>query len=321
MQRQLRFLHPRTVFILLCAITCVHSLRAESYEPLGLETLPLSLIHVADYAPLAGNSVAQSKAPPSSTMQQFNSAPQSTATLAQAVAEKSVADSFYLLGDAGVAFTQTMNITNHTHTATTGSLIGAKLNLNIGARFDIGVGYQLSDSFALELASGLIWNSVSSVEGNVLGSTGGFVREPLALQGGQGNIYNVPFMLNGKFRVPLNKDKTHPLSLTCGAGIGGIWSDVSVNNITSAKATVIVPNSALSVNGNSFAFAYQANLGLEWQLANHLYLGFGYAFLGTTALDYGPASFKTNAVGNTFDSIQADAIYTHSLLGTLRYEF
>jgi len=52
-----------------------------------------------------------------------------------------------------------------------------------------------------------------------------------------------------------------------------------------------------------------------------LYLRFGYAFLGTTALDYGAASFNTNAVGNTFVGIQADAIYTHSLLGTLRYEF
>ena len=321
MKSQLRFLHARSVFSLLCAITCVHALRAESSEPLGLETLPLSLIHVADYAPLTGNSVAQSKAPPSSTKQQLNSAPQSTAVLPQAAVKKSVADSFYFLGDAGVAFTQSINITNHTASATTGSLTGAKLNLNIGARFDLGVGYQLTDSFALELASGLIWNSVSSVEGNLGGTINGFVRYPLPLQGGQGNIYNVPFMLNGKFRVPLNKDKTYPISLTCGAGVGGIWSDTSVNNITSVKATEIVPGAALSVNGNAFAFAYQANLGLEWQLANHLYFGFGYAFLGTTALDYGPASFNTNAVGNTFVGIRADAIYTHSLLGTLRYEF
>ena len=303
MKSQLRFLRARSVFSLLCAITCVHALRAESSEPLGLETLPLLLIHVADYAPLVGNSVVQSKAASSSTKQPFNSAPQLTAVLPQATAEKSVADSFYFLGDAGVAFTQTMNIANHTASATTGSLTGAKLNLNIGARFDLGVGYQFTDSFAVELASGLIWNSVSSVEGNVLGSTGGFVRIPLPLQGGQGNIYNVPFMLNGKFRVPLNKDKTHPIALTCGVGVGGIWSDASVNNITSAAATAIVPSAALSVNGSAFAFAYQANLGLEWQLANHLYFGFGYAFLGTTALDYGPASFNTNAVGNTLVGI------------------
>ena len=183
------------------------------------------------------------------------------------------------------------------------------------------MGYQLTDAFALEFASGLIWNSVSSVDGNLGGTVNGFVRYPLPLQGGQGNIYNVPFMLNGKFRVPLNKDKTHPISLTFGAGVGGIWSDASVNNITSAKATEIVPGAALFVNGNAFAFAYQANLGVEWQLANHLYLAFGYSFLGTTALDYGPASFNTNAVGNTFVGIRADAIYTHSLLGTLRYEF
>ena len=321
MKSQLRFLNARSAFSLLCAMTCGHALRAESSEPLWLETLPLSLIHVADYAPLSGNFMAQSKAPPSSTKQQLNSAPQSTAVLPQAAVKKSVADSFYFLGDAGVAFTQSINIANHTASATTGSLTGAKLNLNIGARFDLGVGYQLTDSFALELASGLIWNSVSSVEGNLEGTTGGFVRIPLPLQGGQGNIYNVPFMLNGKFRVPLNKDKTHPLSLTCGAGVGGIWSDASVNNITSPAATAIVPGAALSMNGNAFAFAYQANLGLEWQLANHLYFGFGYAFLGTTALDYGPASFNTNAVGNTFVGIRADAIYTHSLLGTLRYEF
>ena len=69
---------------------------------------------------------------------------------------------------------------------------------------------------------------------------------------------------------------------------------------------------SVRLNDNAFAFAYQANLGLEWQLANHLYFGFGYVFLGTIALDYGPASFNTNAVG-----VQADAIYTHSLLGIL----
>jgi len=285
------------VLVLTLELVCSQAFCDNSTEPFLTDTLPFTLIHVSDYA-------LQVSVPPT-----------------QAPAPQTVSDRFYFLSDAGVAFTQSINIANHTQTATSGGLSGAKINLNTGARVDIGVGFELTELFAMEFTTGLIWNSVSSVEGNVIGTTGGFLRIPIPLQEGKGNIYNVPFMLNGKFRLPLNRDKTHPLSFTCGAGAGGIWSDASVNNITSAQATAIAPGAALSVNGNAFAFAYQANFGIEWQLANHLYLGFGYAFLGTTSLNYGSASFSTNAIGSTFIGLKADAIYTHSLLGTLRYEF
>ncbi len=297
MKRQSQIIFWPFVLVLTWAFVCGQAFCVNSNEPFLTDTLPFTLIHVSDYAPPVS-------APPT-----------------QAPAPQTVSDRFYFLSDAGVAFTQSINIANHTQTATSGGLSGAKINLNTGARVDIGVGFQLTESFAMEFATGLIWNSVSSVEGSVIGTTGGFLRIPIPLQEGNGNIYNVPFMLNGKFRLPLNRDKTHPLSFTCGAGAGGIWSDASVNNITSAQATAIAPGAALSVNGNAFAFAYQANFGIEWQLANHLYLGFGYAFLGTTSLNYGTASFSTNAIGSTFIGLKADAIYTHSLLGTLRYEF
>jgi hypothetical protein len=297
MKRQSEFILLPFVLVLTWVFVCGQAFCVNSTEPFLTDTLPFTLIHVSDYAP-------QASAPPT-----------------QVPAPQTVSERFYFLSDAGVAFTQSINIANHTQTATSGGLSGAKINLNTGARVDIGVGFQLTESFAMEFATGLIWNSVSSVEGNVIGTTGGFLRIPIPLQEGKGNIYNVPFMFNGKYRLPLNRDKTHPLSFTCGAGAGGIWSDASVNNITSAQATAIALGAALSVNGNAFAFAYQANFGIEWQLANHLYLGFGYAFLGTTSLNYGAANFSTNAVGSTFIGLKADAIYTHSLLGTLRYEF
>ncbi|MSR34750.1 MAG: hypothetical protein EXS12_08170 [Phycisphaerales bacterium] len=54
-----------------------------------------------------------------------------------------------------------------------------------------------------------------------------------------------------------------------------VTPNIFCNGRGSGGPSAIVPGAALSVNGNSFAFAYQANLGLEWQLANHLYLGFG----------------------------------------------
>lgn len=241
----------------------------------------------------------------------FN-APQDSAPKAGTRPSAPIIDDLYFLADVGVAIPQDANLKNIASTTTSTGLSGAKLSLNPGVRFDLGLGYNVTDWFAVEVESGLIWNGVDKVEGNITDTTSGFIGANLPLAGGSGNIYNIPILFNGQFRVPVGKD----LKVVLGGGIGAIWSDASVSGVN----TPLVPGLTASVNGSSWAFAYQANAGVEWSLSTNLALGVRYAFLGTTELNYGPASFNTPLVVGTAD-IKADALYTNSILATLRLEF
>lgn len=223
-------------------------------------------------------------------------------------------EDLYFLADVGVAIPQDADIQNIDPTATSLGLSGTKLKLDTGVRFDLGVGYELTDWFAVEVASGLVWNGVNSVEGTVIDN--GSLGTDIPVQGGSGNVYGVPIMFNGQVRIPLDKNGNRPLQLLLGGGIGAIWTDASVSGI----GTPVSPAVLASVNGSAWAFAYQANAGLEWTLADNLHLGVRYAFLGTTELNFGPASFNTPLLAGSAD-IKAGGYYTHSILASLRIDF
>lgn len=221
-------------------------------------------------------------------------------------------DDLYFLADVGVAIPQDANVRDIDPTASSFGLSGTKLKLDTGVRFDLGVGYEFTDWFALEVASGLVWNGVDGVDGTIVDTTGAGV----AIQGGSGNVYGVPIMFNGQFRIPLDKNSDRPFQLVIGGGIGAIWTDASVNGV----AAPLVPGVFASVDGNAWAFAYQADVGLEWTLADNLHLGIRYAFLGTTEVNFGPASFNTPLLVGTAD-VKADGYYTHSIMASLRIDF
>lgn len=220
----------------------------------------------------------------------------------------SITEDLYLLADVGVAIPQTVRLADISPTATSGGLGGGELHLNTGLRLDAGLGFQATEWLAFEVETGLIWNGVDDVSGSITTLGAG----DLALSGGSGNVYNVPILFNGQVRVPMGKS----MKLLVGGGVGTIWSDASVDSIN----TALLPGVEASVHGSSWAFAYQANAGVEWELATNLTLGVRYAFLGTTQLNYGPASFNTPLLAGSSD-IKADALYTHSILATLKLEF
>ena len=276
---------------LLIAVACTSAAQADSMSFLSSDTLPLNLTQVVA---LPANAQAT---PPSGA------------------GKSAISDYLYLMGDVGVEMTQDVNIGNISSTSNSTGLNGAQLKLNTGMRFDLGVGYDVTSWFSVEATAGLIWNSVDSVSGTVTDTTGGFIGGDLPLSGGSGNIYNIPIMFNGKFRIPITKEANSP-EIVLGGGIGALWSDADINSITTAN----VPGLEASVTGNSWAFAYQATAGVDWKLGNNLHLGIAYAFLGTTELNYGKTSFNTNLVVGVAD-VKADALYTHSILATLRYEF
>jgi opacity protein-like surface antigen len=221
-------------------------------------------------------------------------------------------EDLYFLADVGVAIPQDANIRNIDPTASSFGLSGTRLKLDAGVRFDLGLGYEFTDWFAVEVASGLVWNGVSGVDGTIVDTTGAGTP----IQGGSGNVYGVPIMFNGQFRFPLDKNSDRPFQLVIGGGIGAIWTDASVSGV----AAPLVPGVFASVDGSAWAFAYQADVGLEWTLADNLHLGIRYAFLGTTELNLGPASFNTPLLVGTAD-VKADGYYTHSIMATLRIDF
>ena len=233
------------------------------------------------------------------------------ATAAQPAREP-VEGGVYFLADLGVVIPQDATIADIGSTGSSFGLSGASLSLDPGMRFDVGVGLNLTDWFAVEVASGLIWNGVDKVQGTILDTTGGAAGTDLPLDGGSGNIYNIPIMFNGQFRLPVAKDTR----LLLGGGVGAIWSDANVGSITTPAVTGL----EATVDGSALAFAYQASAGLEWTLTNNVTFGVRYTFLGTTELNYGSASFNTPLLVGSAD-IKADALYTHSILATLKLEF
>ena len=270
---------------LLIAVACTSAAQADSMSFLSSDTLPLNLTQAVA---LPANAQAT---PPSGA------------------GKTAIADYLYLMGDVGVEMTQDVNIGNISSTANSAGLNGAQLKLNPGMRFDLGIGYDVTSWFSVEATTGLIWNSFSTISGTDTTTNTNFNFNV------DGNVYNIPIMLNGKFRIPITKEANSP-EIVLGGGIGALWSDANINSVTTAA----VPGLEASVSGNSWAFAYQATAGVDWRLGNNLHLGIAYAFLGTTELNYGKTNFNTNLLVGTAD-VKADALYTHSILATLRYEF
>lgn len=242
---------------------------------------------------------------------QSDTTPQAAAR-APGRASTSLGNGWHLVADAGGVFVPDINVKSISSTATSLGLSNTSIDTDFGVRFDVGIGYDITPNFSIELASGMIWNGVDRVTGTVTDTTGGILGADLALQGGTGDIYNVPIMVNGQFRLPLSKD----VHLNIGAGIGAVWSDASVNNIVSPS----VPGVQASLNDSDWAFGYQGSIGLQWVLTANLSLGVGYAFLGMTELDYGRPSFNDPLIVVEND-IRTKGTYTSSILGTLRWNF
>jgi opacity protein-like surface antigen len=249
---------------LLIAVACTSAAQADSMSFLSSDTLPLNLTQVVA---LPANAQAT---PPSGA------------------GKTAISDYLYLMGDVGVTMTQDVNMKNAL------GLTGVQFGLDTGMRFDLGIGYDLTSWFSVEATAGLIWNSISNVSGTETSSNTSFNLNAT------GNVYNIPIMVNGKFRIPITKEANSP-QIVLGGGIGALWSQYDLDSVAGFSS------SANGTSSSTWAFAYQATAGVEWKLGNNLHLGIAYAFLGTTQLNY--------------EYVTADALYTHSILATLRYEF
>jgi opacity protein-like surface antigen len=155
---------------------------------------------------------------------------------------------------------------------------GASLSMDTGARFDLVGGYQFCDWFALEAEAGMLYNSLDKVTN----PSGPASFEDL-------NLWQVPIMLDAVFTIPL-KSRFKPYF---GIGVGELWS--------------VLEGHAITKSHEDYAFAYQGQAGVHYNLNEQMNLGLGYKFLASTDHDLG--AFETKET------------YSHSLLFQLTFKY
>lgn len=159
-----------------------------------------------------------------------------------------------------------------------------KLSWDPGLRFDLVGGHKITESIAIELEVGVLYNSSDTLK--VSGSANGTSFEEnvnIDL-----NLWQVPFLVNGVYTFNLGP-KFKPY---IGVGAGGILTYITGDNVRSE---------------NDITFAYQGQAGIDYACTDNLSLGVAYKFLGT--LDHKLGGVKT------------DEIFSHSILAALTIKF
>jgi opacity protein-like surface antigen len=177
---------------------------------------------------------------------------------------------FYAKVDAGGSFQQNLKIE------------GFDVSFNPGFRGDIGFGYNFCKAFAAEFETGAIWNSFDKVQGL-----------PLAPHA-EANLYQYPFLAKAIFKLPFENGLTPYV----GAGAGGIGSTLHLKN----------SSVGLDESSSDFTFAYQFEAGLNYAVNEHIDVGVGYKFLGTTGYQF-------------FHDPRTEDTFSHSIIASFTWNF
>lgn len=160
---------------------------------------------------------------------------------------------------------------------------------NLGLKGDIALGYDINESLAVELDTGVLWNSMDKVGGTSLSSIGQSL-----------DTYTVPFLANVvyKFRTK------GPWSPYVGVGAGGAAAIISFDTGGLAPTTV---------SDYTFVFAYQAEVGVEYKLSRNASVDIGYQFFGMSD----PKWFLSEIP----DHVKEGGFFTHSLAVSFTWTF
>lgn len=162
-------------------------------------------------------------------------------------------------------------------------------SFDVGVRGDFLLGYHLSDSWAAEFNTGLLWNSTGN-------------NQPYP-DNVNFDTYTVPILINAVYRIPFKG----PWSSYLGVGGGGAVSILSYTT------------SSYNLGSYNFAFAYQAKAGLEYQLSDKASIDLAYEFLGTTDPSW---SFSQTVGGTTADfTVKEKGFFTHSIVLSFTWTF
>jgi OmpA-OmpF porin, OOP family len=207
--------------------------------------------------------------------------------LAGAGAHADFADRLYVTAAAGPAFAQNTTIQTPPFT-------GGQIDFDTGVRGDIAVGYNVCKAFAVELNTGVIWNSVNSIGGNTLST-----------YSAHADLYQIPLMVNGIYKIPLKG----PFKPYIGAGVGAVVGVLDSSGVPGLYFPT--PGGSQSFDATDTEFAYQAEVGFNWQLGKHAEVGLAYKFLGTS-------SFTWNANDTP---LKTDGIFTHAVTASFTWCF
>ncbi len=127
--------------------------------------------------------------------------------------------------------------------------ISGNVDLDVGARLGLGVGYNFNKYMGVEFDTGFLWNDFDDFDGS---------------------LWHLPFMVNGVFRYP-NESKFEPY---VGGGIGGSLDILYVDDF------------GIDDTDTDFNFAWQFLAGVRYMLQDNMSLGLGYKFLGVSSSDY-----------------------------------
>ena len=148
---------------------------------------------------------------------------------------------------------------------------GPKFKFKTGMGLNLGVGYILTEQWAVEVRSGVLWNEIDAYQGTSQG---------VSYNGGDGTVYQIPLMASAIYSIPFS-DK---FSVGLKAGIGLQWTDFSVDRI---RITAPGLNALGSLDNTSTSFRWEVGFQLANQIAHNIRIGGGVMFSGTTSVDIG----------------------------------
>ena len=186
---------------------------------------------------------------------------------------------FYVNVDAGGNILQNMSVKN----------AASGFSFDPGTRADVSIGYQIADPLAIELETGILWNSLSSDSGP------GFPFDDRT------SLYQVPLLANLIYRVPISGG----LSAYFGGGAGGVASTLQLREHPA-------PGVYFHDTDTDFTFAYQGLAGLKYAFNPAMEVGVGYKFLGT--LDH--SWFEDSGL-----AIRTGAAYSDAILASFTFRF
>jgi len=191
-----------------------------------------------------------------------------------------VTPNLYINADAGGIFQQNADFSERGRTETA--------SFNPGLRADIAIGYKFSQSFALELEPGFMWNSVDSFNGYQL------------RPGESIDLYSIPILANVIYKFPVQGAWTPCVGVGVGANVGIFDGTLP----------------GMNSNDTDITFAYQAQAGIKYALSDTASVGVAYKFLGTADQDY---SLPIGPYRR--DNVTFGGIYVHGIFATFTMTF
>ena len=172
--------------------------------------------------------------------------------------------------------------------------------------FATGSGVSYDVGFAFDATFGYAFNKWFSVEGE-FGWNGNGISQAQGIQEQNTYVYEIPFLVNVGFQLPLPRTKLVPY---VGAGVGGSASVFDTDLYSNGATTVVGSES-------DFVLAYQAFAGVRYEINEQMFAGLGYKFFATGSPTY---SFDAAFGGPDFD-VGFSGARTHMVMFSFVWKF